>query len=223
MTQIVAELLDRLESVSGRAGEDDLRRIIGDWRGTLDPRAIRWAVFQWLSESAAIDQLRRAARETSTHYVWPLHACGNGFSLVINEFKDPLHMTVGYATTLHNHRYSFASLVLSGGYGQVLSDVDMAGPGGNSRIRVLASDDISRGDIVTVHHSEFHRLTYISHGTVTLVAKCPPAKESSTSVNLTTMTMSRHVPVEARFEKLMKSLLRTAEETTEDESRARLG
>lgn len=129
----------------------------------------------------------------------------------------------GYATTLHNHRYSFASMVLSGGYGQVLSAVDLPGPGGKSTIRVLASDDISSGDIVTVHHSEFHRLTYIGRGTVTLVAKCPAAKDSSVSVDLATMTMSRHVPVEARFKELMNSLLTTADETAEDESHARLG
>jgi hypothetical protein len=101
--------------------------------------------------------------------------------------------------------------------------VDIPKFGQKGEIHVTGSDDISRGDIVIVNHQEFHRLTYIDRGTVTMLAKCPAAKESSISVDISTMKVSRHIPVEARFEELLSSLLMTKDtETAEDESRAGL-
>jgi hypothetical protein len=207
MNRLMNELLTQLESISHRADEYELTKLLAGWRNGTELPMIRQAIAQWLSESAVVERLRGAARETSTHYVWPLYVCGNGYGLTINEFKDPEFMAFGYANTLHNHRYSFASLVLSGGYRQVRGSVELSGMSGNAQVSVIAEDSIIHGNIVAMHHQEFHRLTHISDRTVTLVAKCPAVKESSISVDIKTLKVSRHVPVESRLVQLTDALI----------------
>lgn len=207
MNCLITELLAQLEGISHRAGEYELAKLLAGWCDGIELSRIRQAIAQWLSESAVIERLRGLARETSTHYVWPLYICGNGYGLTINEFKDPEFMSFGYANTLHNHRYSFASLVLSGGYRQVRSSVELCEMSGNAQVNVIAEDSVIHGSIVPVNHQEFHRLTHIGDHTVTLVAKCPAAKESSISVDIRTLKVSRHVPVESRLMQLTDALI----------------
>src|SRR5579859_1092186 len=206
MNRLINELLAQLESMSHRADEYELTKLLARWCGGTELSVIRQAIAQWLSESVVVERLRRAARETSTHYVWPMYVCGNGYGLTINEFKDPEFMSSGYANTLHNHRYSFASLVLSGGYRQVRSNVEMSEVGGRARVSAIAEDSVIHGDVVPVNHEEFHRLTHISDRTVTLVVKCPAVKESSISVDIKTLKVRMHVPVESRLVQLTDAL-----------------
>lgn len=147
------------------------------------------------------------ARETSTHYVWPLHTGSNGVSVAINEFKDPADMVKGYATIYHNHRYSFASLMLSGGYRETRSRINFVNPGETAQINDLRQESIAVGGIVKINHQEFHRLNAISARTVTLVVKCPIMKSASFSVDSGTLRVTRHLPVEERVPQLMAALV----------------
>jgi hypothetical protein len=209
MNHVMGELLDQLDRVPCRTNEYELMNLLEKWSSRTGLALIREAMSELLSEAAVVDRIRVTARETSTHYVWPLYLGKSGCGLVINEFKDPPHMATGYAKTLHNHRYSFASLVLSGGYKQVRSRVDLAESGQSVRVRTIGQDDIIRGSIVAVNHQDFHQLTHISDHTMTLLAKCPAVKESSISVDIDTLRVSRHVPVEARLVQLRTALIAT--------------
>ena len=167
---------------------------------------MRRALSEWLLEHPALATLSTAARETSTHYVWPLHTGPAGHSVVINEYKHPRHMGEGYATILHNHRYSFATFMLSGGYTQVRCDVQLPASAHPVRVTEIGEDALTEGGTVTVDHEAFHRLADISARTMTILVKCPAVKAFSISVDARTLMVSRHVPVEARVLQLMDAL-----------------
>ena len=220
----MAGLLNRLDKVPRNAAEHELKQLLSEWRGDTELESIRREIYQWLTETSVREQVRKAARETSTHYVWPLYLGSNGYGLTINEFKDPRHMGFGYANVIHNHRYSFASLVLSGGYSQVRSSVDIARSGQALRIDDIGQDFAFEGSLLCVNHNDFHRLTHFSNQTVTLLIKCPAAKNDSVSVDIETRRVSTHVPVEARLIQLMKVLTTgKGTEMTEEKPHARIG
>lgn len=210
MTLLVTNLVERIDNIARHADENLLKEMLTAWSGCGAMQVIREALRRWLDTTVDVDKLIVAARETSTHYVWPLAANSRGYGLAINEFKHPRDMISGYATTLHDHRYSFVSLLLSGGYTQVRSDIEMVEPGQANRIHELRRDILAEGDIVTVNHAEFHRLVAIRERTITLVARCPAVKEESLSIDPDTLRVTRHVPVEARVRQLMQALVPTS-------------
>ena len=223
MTKILITLFDQLSELPRGTDEYSLEKLVANWFQEADVGSIREAIYQWLSESAAVDYLKASARETATHYVWPLHIAGNGYGLAINEFKDPRQMMLGYAKTIHNHRYSFVSLVLSGGYRQIRSNVKLHGTGRAAQICDIGQDDIFEGSILAINHEELHRLIDVRNRTMTLLVKCPAVKEASISVDAETLKASRHIPVEARLVQLMNALVMTGDAVvTEGKSDARL-
>ena len=120
-------------------------------------------------------------------------------------------MVAGHAAIYHNHRYSFVSLVLSGGYRQVRSHIELRNQRKAVQIRDISDESVVTGDVVRVNHEEFHRLSAFEARTVTLVVKCPAAKAESFSVNSATLKVSWHVPVEERVPQLMAALLPMSE------------
>lgn len=116
-------------------------------------------------------------------------------------------MVAGHAAIYHNHRYSFASLVLSGGYLQVRSSIRLRNLEEAVRIMDLSEERVVTGEVVAINHQEFHRLSGFQARTVTLVVKCPPAKAESFSVDSGTLRVSWHVPVEDRVPRLMAAIL----------------
>lgn len=207
MNKLISSLFQGIDGITRGPDWDALDEIAKFLSRLPDTQAIRRALSEWLMCDANVGELGAMARETSTHYVWPLYRGASDYSVVINEFKAPSRMTTGYATTLHNHRYSFISLMMSGGYVQVRSDVEFAARDQVSQIRDIHNDTVEEGDIVAIKHDEFHRLGAIEDRTVTLVIKCPAAKRESVSVETSTLRVTRHVPAEARFAQLMDALV----------------
>lgn len=207
MNVLVRDLFSELNEIDPDDDENVLEGMIGVWCGRVGVREIRKSIHDWLERYADRQSLRMMARETSTHYVWPIYAASNGFSMVINEFKNPSDMIAGHAAIYHNHRYSFASLVLSGGYRQVRSTIELRSPREVVRINDLSEESIVTGDIVRVNHREFHRLSGFQADTVTLVVRCPAAKAESFSVNSGTLNVTWHMPIEERVPRLIAALL----------------
>jgi len=223
VTKLLVNLFDQLSSLPRGTDEYGLEELVINWLRGADVLSIREAIHQWLSEPASMDYLKISARETSTHYVWPLYIARNGYGLAINEFKDPRHMVIGHANTIHNHRYSFVSLMLSGGYRQIRSRVDLPELGGLAQIHDIGQDDLFQGSMLAINHEEFHRLINVRRRTMTLLVKCPPAKEASVSVDAKSLRACRHVPVEARLVQLMNALVMTGDTAVaEGKSDARL-
>lgn len=212
MSHLVADLFHEIDNRRDGGDEKLLNEIISAWLDRASVEVVREALRQWLEGSADIGSLAAGARETSTHYVWPLHLNSRGYGVALNEFKDPADIMAGYATVLHNHRYSFISVILSGGYTQVRCRVELVSPTKVTQVREFGEDEVTEGDIVTINHEEFHRLASIRRGTVTLVVKCPAVKGESLSVETSTLRVTRHVPVEARVKNLMAALVQENEQ-----------
>jgi hypothetical protein len=212
VSHLITDLFNEVDNVRDGGDEKRLEEIISVWLGRISAEAVRDALRRWLESHADVGRLTAGARETSTHYVWPIHLNSRGYGIALNEFKDPLDIATGYATILHNHRYSFISVILSGGYTQVRCQVEMLSPTQATHVRELGEDGVTEGDIVTINHEEFHRLAGIRSGTVTLVVKCPAIKGESLSVETSTLRVTRHVPVEARIKNLMAALVQAYEQ-----------
>lgn len=207
MSILLSDLFDALSGIAPSDDESVLYEIILDWRGRATAGDIRRSVHSWLESGADKQRLRMLARETSTHHVWPIYATNSGFGVAIHEFKDPDDMVAGHAAIFHNHRYSFASLMLSGGYRQIRSNIELVNDREAVRIQDVSDESVITGDIVRINHEEFHRLSAFETQTVTLVAKCPAAKTESFSVDSGTLRVTWHVPVEQRVPQLMATLL----------------
>lgn len=207
MTHLILDLFRRLDGLRPGADESQLTQELGDWSHRGSAAAIRYALYDWIASAISLDNLTAGARETSTHYVWPLYSAATGHSVVINEFKGRTQLTSGYANTVHNHRYSFASLVLAGGYSHVRYQVETSWPGLADRIYETTRENVNECSLTMVNHEDFHQITELQDRTLTLLMKCPAAKATSTSVNLDTMVMHGHIPAEARVQQLMSALV----------------
>lgn len=207
MSALVSDLFGELNDIAPGEDENVLDGIVKAWYGRARIQDIRKAMHSWLEACADKQSLRMMARETSTHHVWPIYMLSNGIGVAINEFKDPADMIAGHAAIYHNHRYSFVSLVLSGGYKQIRSSIELRNNKEAVRIEDLGEESIVTGDIVKMNHHEFHRLTAFQTRTVTLVVKCPAAKAESFSVDNGTLRVKWHVPAEERVPELMAALL----------------
>lgn len=194
----------------------NLRRLTSDLRAgatfeELSPRFLELAhdvpstvgeLALLLSDDSLVETLINDGRETSTHFVWPIEPadparpdgrCG----LYLHEFKDAADMSAGYANTLHNHRYDFVTLTLTGGYEeQRLSTHARDFRPMLSRLDATGWTRSQAGSTIMVNASDFHRLRSIDDGTLTLVLKSPPRRKSSTSVDLVTGASREHTPVE---------------------------
>jgi hypothetical protein len=171
-----------------------LERLRADGGGAV----LRRSVASWIRGTVDFVRLSALARETPTHYVWPLYRSHRGFTLMINEFKNRDSIGEGYSKVLHNHRYSFASLLLAGSYVEMRCVVNFSEVGSLEACSNESVINLREGDITAVDHTAFHRLTEISDRTVTLLLKTPPQKPESVSVDLRTSRVTRHVPVETR-------------------------
>ncbi len=184
----------------------ELAQLFDDLRGGHELADLRRAIAGWLLRSVNFAKLSALARETPTHYVWPIHRSKNGFHLVINEFKGREVVGEGYAKVLHNHRYSFASLMLAGRYTESRSAVMFSDTGHFVNCADERVTDVAAGDITLIGHDSFHRLVEIGDGTMTLLLKTPAWKLESVSIDLRTQRIVRHVPVETRVMQFVSAL-----------------
>jgi hypothetical protein len=183
-----------------------LARLLDRLRSDTGCTSLRRDLTAWLQGAVDLDRLSVMARETPTHFVWPLHRTDVGFTVMINEFKSEASMGEGYSRILHNHRYSFASLMLVGGYTEQRSIVTFTETGDLDSCIDGEINDLSEGDVATVDHADFHRLVRISDRTMTLLLKSPAEKPESVSIDRVSRRVMRHSPVEVRLTHFLNEL-----------------
>jgi hypothetical protein len=170
---------------------DDLLRGLEDLRwepvGHIDPAvtsllaevgsepALVWdLVHSWDHSSLEERQLR--CHETSTHYKWFLFYHPQlRFKVWLHQYKPGHDRQTGYAEVPHNHRYSLASVLLSGGFAHHVCDrVD----GG---LEELTDERRSyrTGDSYSVPWQQLHKLGALADHTVTLVVETPVVRHFS--------------------------------------------
>ena len=169
---------------------------------TVDPDQIAGLVSQRLQ---ATDNARLVAmsRETPTHYKWFLGADDSGSRVWLHEFKPASERSTGYVQSPHNHRYSFTAVVLAGSYRNLAVDVDFDEASLEiTHLKERTRTEIAAGDRYWMSSADYHGLTDLADGTVSVVLESPQERPCSYSVNDRGSHVIRHVPLEERLDDL---------------------
>jgi hypothetical protein len=147
------------------------------------------------------------SRETPSHYKWHLLAIDNVCMHVwLHEYKQGGTCSHGYAQSIHNHRYPMAALLLTGGYCYTNYAVQVASDNLHADVRVISTRQLSGGSVYSMTPNEFHSVTEIQDGTVSLMIQGKPVRTYSTSVDSHSLRMTRHTPIEYRLANLRSAL-----------------
>ena len=184
----------------------------GDRWATAHATTERWVAAQPDLLAALREQLRSlpdrataeiaaGSRETTTHFAWQLVNDPDApFSFWLHEYKPQRDWWLGYANSVHNHRYHFSSTVLAGGFQHEWYDVQLDPTGELVRgLSCSASEMWKPGPARLVTADRFHRVARAIDGTVTFLVKSDAVRGWSLSVDPGTWVSRRHVPVEGRI------------------------
>jgi hypothetical protein len=181
-------------------------KILSDFFDQLDDFR---ADLQRLGESE-FERILPLSRETPTHYKWHLlTAPDHTFTVWLHEYKPGITRASGYAQTIHNHRYPMSALVLTGGY--YCTKYKVVKDPGNDRAEVQATTgwQLADGSIYSMRETDFHSVTQIQDGTVSLLVQGQASQRYSVSVDATSHRTSCHIPIEGRLDNLRSSLTRS--------------
>lgn len=193
-------------------------------RGLDGPPSDRWdaidACFQsWVARSDVRDKLRHylqdlppeefaavraRSRETTTHFAWCLRdQPAEGFTFWLHEYKPQSDWRVGYADSVHNHRYHFCTTIVSGGYlhehyvATVEPTTQMI-----TSVELVKSTSCAAGDVGMLLANEFHRIPKAMDRTMTFLVKSREVVRWSLSYDPNTRASHQHIPVESRLDDL---------------------
>ncbi|OLR94669.1 hypothetical protein [Actinokineospora bangkokensis] len=201
--------LTELADLAARLRAADLAQWATTREGVLawgDAPALRTAVRAHLRE---LDPERSAAlvgrsRETTTHFAWCLRdRTAEPFTFWLHEYKPQRDWRAGYADSVHNHRYHFCTVILSGGYRheRFRARLDES-TGLISDAELTSRHDCAPGESGVLTADQFHRIPTALDGTLTFLVKSRPVRSWSLSWDPATGVGHRHTPVESRLAEL---------------------
>lgn len=148
------------------------------------------------------------SRETPTHYKWHMLSIPEKASTIwLHEYKSHFIRSGGYAQSIHNHRYPMSALLLTGGYRCTSYSVTQIH---DQRIDVRAtgSRPVTEGSTYSMRADDFHSVTEIKDGTVSILVQGQAVRPYSVSVDAESRLASCHVPIEGRLDNLRACLTR---------------
>lgn len=158
-------------------------------------------------EERDFERILPRSRETPTHYKWHLlTAPDHSFTVWLHEYKPRASRSGGYAQTIHNHRYPMSALVLTGGYQCTEYKVERSHGDDRASIQVITGWQLAGGSVYSMRENEFHSVTQIEDGTMSLLVQGQPTRPYSVSVDAGSRRTSCHVPIEGRLDHLRSSL-----------------
>jgi hypothetical protein len=185
----------------------------GDWT-TVAARFTTWAGQPDLREELR-DHLRgltgnmatavtSRSRETTTHFAWCLlDLPDDAFSFWLHEYKPQQDWRVGYADSVHNHRYHFCTTILRGCYVHERYEAELDPTGQEIRSATLLRSGVCRaGEAGMMLSDQFHRIPKAEDGTMTFLVKSRAMRGWSLSYDPLTGISRRHVPIEQRLDQL---------------------
>jgi len=138
------------------------------------PGLVHDAVNSWSAKGLEKRQL--SCHDTATHYKWFLHFHEKQrFKVWLHQYKSASERRLGHAEVPHNHRYSLASVILSGGFVHHYFDRT----GGVLKESESARHSYRAGDAYTIGWEEVHKLSDIDDRTFTLVVESRPVRHFS--------------------------------------------
>jgi hypothetical protein len=159
-------------------------------------------------EARDFERILPRSRETPTHYKWHmLTAPDRSFTVWLHEYKPRASRSSGYAQTIHNHRYPMSALVLTGGYQCTKYRVEKShGDDDRASIQVITGWQLGGGSVYSMRENEFHSVTQIEDGTMSLLVQGRPSRPYSVSVDASSRRTSCHFPIEGRLDRLRSCL-----------------
>jgi len=140
-------------------------------------RSAASAVFTYVDsrEPAEAGELLVRSAEKSTHYKWYLGG-GPTYTTWLHEYKQPevFARNTSYAASIHNHRYAFASLVLTGGM-----TVRMYDRGEDDSVTLRAMLALDPGESSVLSADDVHEVCSVRPNTYTLVVQGPAQRSYS--------------------------------------------
>jgi hypothetical protein len=194
LLQADVPLLERWDEADRRfrswAARPDLRLTLRDYLRDLPP-----------AEMAAV---RVKSRETTTHFAWCLRdQASEPFTFWLHEYKPQRDWRPGYADSVHNHRYHFCTIIVTGGYlhERYLAAVS---PSTNMITAVEMTQGVwcGVGEAAMLLASDFHRIPQARDNTMTFLMKSREISRFSLSYDPTTRASHLHIPVESRLDDL---------------------
>ena len=132
-----------------------------------------FALSGWLARRTPTELAAIADRSTdkSTHYKWRLGGEPNLYAVCLHQYKEPdeFDRSDNFANSVHNHRYGFASIVISG----ELHTVDFELDAQHDHIEARETRVMACGDTMTISPEAVHRVTRVGKKTQTLLIQGP--------------------------------------------------
>jgi len=175
----------------------------GKWAAQPDLRAELRTYLHGLTGNSATAVLARS-RETTTHFAWCLlDLPADAFSFWLHEYKPQQDWRIGYADSVHNHRYHFCTTILCGRYVHERFTADVTEDETEIRsVGLLRSGVCETGEAGMMLSDQFHRIPKAEDGTVTFLVKSRAVRPWSLSYDPATGISRRHVPIEQRLGRL---------------------
>ncbi len=192
-------LIERLESLPWDAPGDAIRsaaNLLSD---------VSWEHVQDFLDSwndPKLDQCAWESHETSTHFKWLLHrGSDDAFQVWLHEYKSPSLLRDGYADSIHDHRYWFASKILSGGFTQSSYRMSENQDGGCDAAEI-GKISFDAGSVYVVDPDEIHAISDFKHPTLTLLVRSRATKPFSTEIRAREGRAVRYYPLRTRIRSL---------------------
>jgi hypothetical protein len=129
----------------------------------------------------------------------------------LHEYKPKASRSGGYAQSIHNHRYPMSVLLLTGGYSCGSFTVQADPDGVHAEVRPIGAERLRGGNVYSMSPDEFHSVTEIRDGTVSLMVQGSPVRTTSVSVESGSRLLVSHTPIEYRHANLRVALGETGE------------
>jgi hypothetical protein len=153
--------------------------------------------------SDELDELLARSTERSTHYKWCLASSGHrGVRIWLHVYKRWQSAEAGFAASIHDHRYSFVSAVLTG----MLIERRWS-PNGPREIKPGLCMEYGPGNIYSIRDTEIHSIEKALPGTITFVVQLATTKPTSLVFNPRTLELERQIPdLGALFSPMLRQL-----------------
>jgi len=211
----LARLADSLTSSTGDHRRDEASALRARLAEMHDAGAIAAALSDVSADYYRLE-IARQSRETPTHRKWFVYASDRGASIWLHEFKDAdaVQSAGSFAASIHNHRYAFVSVLLTGGYSsssyEVVPEAGIVGAGE----RVSTCDEVGVLSVLPgrpyyMDVDTFHRLHSVAPHTSSLVVQFPPDYSVSFSVDESQMLLREHPDLENHRDLFERAFSRT--------------
>lgn len=187
------ELLERLSRLDWRSDEAALAATSDIMSAGETPRMVVEQEFAAWKQSERLPSTELLSRETPTHWKWFVGGHLDGPLLWIHEYKPPSLRRPGYAQSIHDHRYSFCSAIVRGGYvHRTFVVVDNRVPTFRDARMLVAPS------VYVLDADQVHSVGDLQDGTLTLIVQAPKRRGYSTEYFMNGAEPRRHYDFASR-------------------------